>query len=498
MARACNASKTPCVRDRAAPADAKNRQQGWGFLVISVIIPCFNASETLAEAVASLPSPEERPAGHDLEIILADDGSTDGADGLIRDLAARDVRIVTLFNGENRGVSYTRNAALRRARGDLVIFLDSDDKFAPGALELLASHMTPDVDFVRGKHLLWDSATGALKPNEGDEYNTVELLAVEPTAYPQMTTLYTSWNALMRREVIRKNKLEFDEELRIGEDRLFNFQYLMASRKMTTLGAYTYLWRRHPGEGRQATQVLVKQADPMIDSIYKAVRLLEHPWFAENPAHRSWLATGMLVEFCNNLAAFSSLIETDSLRQSSMRRVEDIIATLQPAWILPERYSVKGYRQIFNPLYEHIARQSGKTPDEGVLKAFFRLLGRLRRSLPQANGAEGGGAPKGSALGANLLAEIYRAARSRRAPEAIALERTIIEQSRLFDPGYYRAVHNDVAASGIDAVVHFLDFGAAEMRNPNSWFNTQAYFERHPHLVIAGVNPLSHYAMNAD
>lgn len=466
--------------------------------MISVIIPCFDAAATLEEAVGSLPAPEKLPAGHELEIILADDGSTDGTDDLIRDLARRDARIVALFNGENRGVSYTRNAALSRAKGDLIFFLDADDKLTPGALDTLAGHMTPDVDFVRGKHLLWDPATGALKPNEGDEYNTVELLAVPPAAYPQLTALYTSWNVLMRREVIRKRKLSFDEDLRIGEDRLFNFQYLMACRKMTTLGAYTYLWRRHSGEGRQATQVLVRQADPMIDSIYKAVRLLEQPWFGENPAHRSWLATAMLVEFCNNLAAFSSLIEAGSLRQPVMLRVEEIITILQPAWILPDKYSVKGYRQIFNPLYDHIARHCGKTPDGEVLKGFFHLLGRIRTFLQKSNGAVGESAPRGAGSEAAMLLEIFRRARNLRTPEALARERAILEQSRLVDPGYYRAVYSDVATSGIEPIVHFLDFGAAEMRNPNSWFDTRAYFERNPHLVVAGVNPLSHYAMNSD
>ena len=466
--------------------------------MISVIIPCFNAFATLEEAVKSLPGEGKCAEGHMLEIILADDGSTDGTDDLIRDLEKTDARIVPMFNSENRGVSYTRNAALSRAKGDLIFFLDADDKLVPGALAVLAAHMTRDVDFVRGKHLLWDVVTGTLKPNEGEEYSTVELNAVSPSAYPQLTMLYTSWNALMRRSIIIKNKLKFDEDLTIGEDRLFNFQYLIACRKLTTLAAYTYLWRRHASDSRQATQVLVKQAVPMIDSIYKTVKLLNHHWFRKNPAHRSWLATGMLVELCNNLAAFSSQIEAGNVPKSSMGRIDDIIAILQPGWILPDKYSVKGYRDLFRPLYEHITRNSGKRTDDEVMKTFFRLLGAIRTSLQRANGSQGDIRSRTPGSGAGVLPEIYRVARDRRAPEALALERRILEQSRLFDPGYYSAVYGDVAASGIDAIAHFLDFGAAEMRNPNTWFDTSAYFAQNPHLVVAGVNPLTHYAMSAD
>lgn len=463
--------------------------------MISVIIPCFNAFLTLREAIGSLPAGSSRPGGQELEIILADDGSSDGTIELIRELAASDPRVVPIFNPENRGVSFTRNAALKQARGEFIFFMDADDKLMPNALETLVARMSPDVDFVRGKHLLWDVASGECKPNIGEEYNSAEVIAVPPQAFPQITTIYSSWNALMRRSVIAKAGLSFDEDLSIGEDRLFNFRYFAACRKITMVSDYTYLWRRNDAGGRQATQVLVKKAAPMFRSIYKAVQLLQTEWFGANPYHRSYLATGMLVEFCNNLAAFSAQIEGRKVAKEISQQIDEILGLLQPDWIKTEKYGIKGYIDIYDPLYRHISSHVGQKPDDAVLREFFVLLGRIRRDLIAT---KKNGPATGAGVGdVAVLMQIFAEARKNRGEEALALERRILERSGLMDVGYYKAIYPDVAASGIDLMTHFLDFGAAEMRDPNDWFNTRDYFMQNPHLIVAGINPLTHYVVTA-
>jgi glycosyltransferase involved in cell wall biosynthesis len=93
--------------------------------VISVVIPCYNAAATLREAVESALVQDV-----DKEIIVVDDGSTDGSAAAIASLGAAVRAIAT----PNRGASAARQTGAEAARGDFVQYLDSDDLLAPGAL----------------------------------------------------------------------------------------------------------------------------------------------------------------------------------------------------------------------------------------------------------------------------------------------------------------------------------------------------------------------------
>lgn len=95
---------------------------------ITAAIPCFNAAPFLAEAIESVLA-QTRPA---VEVIVVDDGSTDGSGAI----AARyDVKLVTL--PDNLGHATARNAALRAAQGEYVAWLDADDTWLPHHLEVV-------------------------------------------------------------------------------------------------------------------------------------------------------------------------------------------------------------------------------------------------------------------------------------------------------------------------------------------------------------------------
>jgi glycosyltransferase involved in cell wall biosynthesis len=115
---------------------------------VSVIIPFFNAGPYLAEAVASVLAQDYRP----LELLLVDDGSTDGHADLATRLAASSAEIRLLRLPSNQGPAAARNAALREARGELLTFLDADDLMLPGRLSCQTSYLErhPGVDVVVG------------------------------------------------------------------------------------------------------------------------------------------------------------------------------------------------------------------------------------------------------------------------------------------------------------------------------------------------------------
>lgn len=111
---------------------------------VSVIIPVYNTAPYLHEALSSI----TRQTLQELEIIIVNDGSTDGSGEIIREVAETDGRI-KVFEQENRGLSCARNAGIPLAAGEYVYFMDSDDKLELDALELCYQKCEEgDLDFV--------------------------------------------------------------------------------------------------------------------------------------------------------------------------------------------------------------------------------------------------------------------------------------------------------------------------------------------------------------
>ncbi|MBU0683680.1 MAG: glycosyltransferase [Candidatus Omnitrophica bacterium] len=97
-------------------------------ILFSVIIPAFNRKDFLKKAITSVLNQSYR----NLELIVVDDGSSDGTDFLINSI--KDERILFLKQS-NHGVSHARNTGIRRAKGDFFAFLDSDDSWTEKKLE---------------------------------------------------------------------------------------------------------------------------------------------------------------------------------------------------------------------------------------------------------------------------------------------------------------------------------------------------------------------------
>ncbi len=113
--------------------------------LVSVIVPTYNRRETIRAAIASV----QRQTFQDWELIVVDDGSTDGTADLIE---GSDPRLVVIRQ-ENQGVNGARNTAMLRARGRYIAFLDSDDEWLPHHLELSVSFFRayPQEDFLSGE-----------------------------------------------------------------------------------------------------------------------------------------------------------------------------------------------------------------------------------------------------------------------------------------------------------------------------------------------------------
>lgn len=102
-------------------------------MLVSVITPVYNTAQYLDECIGSILSQSMT----DFELLLIDDGSTDGSGAICDRYAEKDKRI-RVFHIPNGGVSAARNLGLDNARGEFVVFVDSDDRITPDHLRQLA------------------------------------------------------------------------------------------------------------------------------------------------------------------------------------------------------------------------------------------------------------------------------------------------------------------------------------------------------------------------
>ena len=101
-------------------------------IMISIIIPVYNVIDYIEEALDSV----IHQTYQNLQIIVVDDGSTDGS-GLVCDEYAKKDKRITVIHQENKGLSAARNAGLDIAKGEYIAFLDSDDAFHREMIEHL-------------------------------------------------------------------------------------------------------------------------------------------------------------------------------------------------------------------------------------------------------------------------------------------------------------------------------------------------------------------------
>lgn len=214
-------------------------------------MPFRNAPDFLDEAVESVLS---QTHGR-LELLLCDDGSTDASSEMARRWAARDperIRYLEHPGHAHRGTAASRNLAIGVARGDLVAFLDADDRWEPSHLRhdvaLLARH--PDVGLVCGQALEWHSWTESTEQDAWTPLPWPPGSVVDPpgmlTAILRRGAYCTPVCSLLVRRELLKAVGAIDEQFTI----FFEDQALLAklhlSASSVVSGTHTAKYRRHP------------------------------------------------------------------------------------------------------------------------------------------------------------------------------------------------------------------------------------------------------------
>lgn len=212
--------------------------------MVSVIVPVYNAEQTLRRCVASILEQQFT----DLELLLVDDGSTDASGEICDEFAARDAR-VTVLHQENAGVSAARNHALDQANGTYLQFLDSDDWITPDATRsLVRAAETHHCDFVIADFY---RVVGERLSRKGDIDEDGLLTREEYAAHmmenPADFYYGVLWNKLYRRELVERYQLRMDPDISWCEDFLFNLEYIRRADRFYALSVPIYYYVKTRG-----------------------------------------------------------------------------------------------------------------------------------------------------------------------------------------------------------------------------------------------------------
>lgn len=212
------------------------------YLRLSIIVPVYNAEKYLRECLESM-----KTQNYDnFEVILIDDGSTDNSGHICDQYAQNDPRI-HVFHKENGGVSSARNLGLEKAEGELITFVDADDKISSDYCRVICSN-TGNYDMgcfsshihieESGQDLFYKlkniSVIGPdLIQSEAYKFRDCkELNGWNLFCYP--------WNKVFKREIIKHHQLSFNPGLNVQEDELFATDYLRYAKSLLLLSNTLY------------------------------------------------------------------------------------------------------------------------------------------------------------------------------------------------------------------------------------------------------------------
>lgn len=206
--------------------------------LVSVIVPVYNAKESLSKCVESILS----QSFTNFELILIDDGSTDESRNICDDYAIKDTRIVT-FHKSNGGVSSARNKGLDLAQGEFVTFIDSDDYVCASFLDSLL--VCEKADFVIGGYISIERE-GTNIPFPLKTYYLIDALSIGLFLQKNLSSFFlrVPWGKLFKRQMIEKFNIRFDERLYFGEDTIFIQTYLLNVKSIACVKDTYYMYNR--------------------------------------------------------------------------------------------------------------------------------------------------------------------------------------------------------------------------------------------------------------
>jgi len=192
--------------------------------LVSIIVPVYNAESFIKRCIDSI----LRQTFTNYELLLIDDGSNDSSGVICDDYSQKDDR-VKVFHKENGGVSTARNLGIDQSKGKWITFIDADDWIEPGYLENANNPENNDIDWIFAE---WRTVWNRVHLNEIIEYEDKTLFRGQKEIDEMWNRMANfdifrcPWGKFFNQDIIKNNHIRFDQELRYGEDTVFNYEYL--------------------------------------------------------------------------------------------------------------------------------------------------------------------------------------------------------------------------------------------------------------------------------
>ena len=222
--------------------------------LISIVVPVYNAAQTLEKCIGSLTS----QTFGDIEILLINNGSTDNSLDVCKKIADDDSRIKVIDHFE-KGVSTARNRGIEDSSGDYVMFVDADDWIDANVCEVFA-HLNSkynydlfcfSAQYNKGKKtvksFLYAENVDVLSALQKEELQIKVLSPQAPVLNYKVNTRFagSACGKFYKREILRKNNLYFATETIISEDCLFNTLALDSFQRIGYTRDFFYYYEQH-------------------------------------------------------------------------------------------------------------------------------------------------------------------------------------------------------------------------------------------------------------
>lgn len=293
---------------------------------VSVIIPMYNVEKYIAECLESLLGQTLQ----NFEVILVNDCSTDNSRAIAESYLDKfGGRLKILDNEQNSGPGASRNNGLRRATGEYIFFMDSDDLLLLNGLEKM--YMTAkqfSVDVV-------NSSKNYELNIDGKTMIPVNLVKTTPKNIPILEHnldwrvqglladkfYWAPWRRLLRREFLIKNEIFFPEEFNRCEDEIWTHGLLFCAKEIIHLPLGVYIYRMSDSSVTRTKQTHLQNINSRINNIIHGVQWIANimakvPFFEENPQYCYAILEHSTQRFLNRLFKSGLKVSPSDMYQS--------------------------------------------------------------------------------------------------------------------------------------------------------------------------------------
>lgn len=270
---------------------------------VSVIIPFFNSSETLLRCLKSV----ENQTLQDIEIVLVDDGSTDGSLQIAKNYASGCKKTCRVFHQENGGPSSARNLGLLNSTGRYIAFVDSDDTIDATMLEkMVASGDKYNSDIVSCGRLYLDASSGVELRSHVPKYDVLDGNAFSnPSIVKRVGPLMC--DKIIRRQLIEGHGIRLDTNFSHAEDFLFLSRCKLYTSCVSAVGEplyHYYIGNPDSISGANSTIIDIPQACLKVIHLYQ-----ENGIFESTRQQLLYVLLGYYLRKCSSVEMSSPILK---------------------------------------------------------------------------------------------------------------------------------------------------------------------------------------------